>query len=70
MTNLIKLELQSNIFGNLRALVVAGAKAADTGENGIMAAAQLLQIMAQAQQEAQASKVNGKAADVAAPPIP
>ena len=44
----IKLELDPAIFCNLRVLVVAGAKSSRTDENAIMAAAQVLQIMAQA----------------------
>jgi hypothetical protein len=52
----IKLELEPAVFGNLKALVIAGGKAMDTGENGIMAAAQMLQILAQAAQDAEAAR--------------
>lgn len=58
---MIKLELETSVFNNLRVLVIAGAKATETGENGILAAAQLLQLFAQAQQNAQPVRANGNA---------
>lgn len=57
----IKLELTAALFGNLRALVVAGAKSPTTGEDAVMAGAQLLAIMAQAAADANAPKSNGHA---------
>ncbi len=48
----VKLELEPSVFANLRILVVAGAKSPATDENAILAAAQLLQILAQAAQAA------------------
>lgn len=62
---MIKLELTQPIFANLKILVTAGAKAQDTGENGIMAAAQILQILNEAQAEANKpeAKANGHSAE-------
>ena len=57
----ITLELTPELFQNLRVMVTAGGKNAETGENGIMAAAQLLQLLAQAAEKAQAPKANGHA---------
>ncbi len=62
---MIKLELSQAMLGNLRALVVAGAKSPQTGDDAIMAAAQLLQIMAKAQEAANPPKANGHADYVA-----
>ncbi len=57
----IKLELTQSLLGNLRALVIAGAKSPQTGEDAIMAASQLLQIMTHAALEANQPKANGHA---------
>ena len=64
----IKLELTEALYANLRVLVTAGAKSPQTGEDAIMAAAQLLQLMAQAAQAANQPKTNGhdKSADTEA----
>lgn len=48
---MIRLELEQAVFNNIRALVIVGAKAAETGENGVMAAAHILQILAKAAQD-------------------
>ena len=64
---MIRLELTETLYGNLRALVTAGAKNPQTGEDAIMAAAQLLQIMTQAHADAGPPKPNGH--DKAAPEI-
>jgi hypothetical protein len=58
---MIKLELSPELFGNLRTLLVAGAKSPNTGDMAIMACAQLLQIMDKAAQEASQPKTNGAA---------
>lgn len=52
---MIKIELDPTVFKNLVALVVEGSKAKDTGMNGVIAGAQVLQILAQAEQAAQAA---------------
>jgi hypothetical protein len=49
---MVTLALTHALLENLRALVVAGAKSPHTGAEAIMAAAQLLQIMAQAAENA------------------
>ena len=49
---MINLKLTPELYGNLRILVTAGAKSPQTGEEAIMAAAQLLQLMHAAYQEA------------------
>lgn len=65
----IELELTPELLGNLRVLVVAGAKSPQTGEDAIMAAAQLLQIMHKAANAAaaqQPAKPNGPGAEAPA----
>ena len=62
---MIKLDLTPELYGNLRILVVAGAKSPQTDEMAIMAAAELLVKMAEAfnaAQQAQA-KTNGHDAE-------
>ena len=56
---MIKLELTPELYGNLRVLVVAGAKSPQTDEMAIMAAAELLVKMAEAFKAAQQAKTNG-----------
>lgn len=50
---MVSLELTPDLFNSLRVLVIAGGKSADTGDNGIIAAAMVLQMMAQAAQSQQ-----------------
>lgn len=60
---IITLELTPELFNNLRVMVLAGGKNNDSGADGLMMAAQLLQIMAQAQEQANAPKPNGHASE-------
>ena len=53
---MINLKLTPELYGNLRVLVMAGAKSPQTGEDAIMAAAQLLQLMHAAYQEVSSPK--------------
>jgi hypothetical protein len=53
----VKLELDPQIFGNLRVLLVAGVKSDRTPESAILAGAQLLQLLDQAAEAAQRSNV-------------
>jgi hypothetical protein len=55
LPQLIKIELPPELANNLLAMVMAGAKNPDTGQHGIMAGAQLIQIITQAAQEAEAA---------------
>ncbi len=54
----IKLELSPALYNNLRVLVIAGVKAPASDDVTIMAAAQLLQIMASAAQDASQIKAS------------
>ena len=61
---MICIELTQEPYGNLRAPITAGDKSPQTGEDAIMAAAQLLQIMHAAANKAaaqQPAKANGDA---------
>ena len=60
---MINLKLTPELYGNLRVLVMAGAKSPQTGEDAIMAAAQLLQLMHTALMASNAVKPNGHAAE-------
>ena len=55
----ITLNLSPELMGNLRLLLTAGAKSPHTGEEAIMAAAQLLMMIQEATAEAQKPKSNG-----------
>ena len=55
----IRFELTAAQYANLRTLVVAGAKSPQTGEDAIMAAAQLLHMMGQAAFKETVGKPNG-----------
>lgn len=73
---MITIELSKELYFNLRVLVVAGAKSPHTDENAIMAAAQLLGVMHQAEQAAaraaakgEVEQSNGRAAHPVSPPV-
>jgi uncharacterized protein YciI len=51
---IVTIELANDVCNNLRVLVLAGAKSPHTGEDAIMAGAQILQIIAKAQADAAA----------------
>lgn len=51
----VVIKLSPELCQNLLVMVVSGAKNPDSGQNGIMAGAQLIQIITQAAQEAEAS---------------
>lgn len=62
----ITLKLTPALYANLRVLVTAGAKSPQSGEDGIMAAAQLLGLMTQAASQAQQEQ---QARQEAVPPV-
>lgn len=65
---MIRIELTPELLGNLRVLIVAGAKSPNTGEDAIMAAAQLLSILHASSARALDAKKGSGATEIKAGP--